>query len=833
MTDIVERSQSRWLSLWPVAVLAFLSLAMFGDLLVNPSKVLGQKETDVALQFLPWRKFGFDQLRRGNLALWNPHIFGGAPFFAGFQSALLYPPNWLHLIVPVGLAIDWIIAIHVFLAGLFMYLWCRHRGLAKAACLLAGAMYMFSGPYFLHVFAGHLPHIAIMVWTPLLLLAIDLASEGEFIPAILLGIFSMSMLLLAGHPQYVYYTGMACVVYVLVNLIFLPKASSAACTLQRAGSSAPGTPLPDPEGSPVGRPLGDDSARAENRGAKFRACALVACLMIVFGGAGITAIQLLSGMDAASESVRSGGIKYEFSATFSFPPENLLTLIAPNVLGDLNPAGESNYFGRNYLWECSLFLSVTGVILAGYGAIASTRHQRRGAIVMVVICFILALGAHTPVHRFLYDHLHGFGDFRGSTKFIYLVAIFLCLLAACGMDALLRAGRASIGLLLGVAAALIGLLIFASLVRISAHHGVSGAWAHLLRSTMENAFDAKEMYWNPIKLGDVKFLADCGDTVSRCLFIACGIMALVLAILAATRRNTRFAYLLVALATIELFIYGRSTRATTPVDLKLPLEQWTSAIKSAPPESRFLDVTTQDSNMGMWFGYDEIWGYDPGVLKRYAELVTTSQQYPADDATQYVAFRKLDLHVFPLLRCAAVLLNDPNHPVVWVPHPMSEVQLISRAYMAPTRDAILGAIQSDDFDPHREVMLESPPNIRPAGSADPGSVEILSQSTDQIELEANVKSPAILLITNAYSHGWRVESIGASPPGQNAYQLMPADWALQAIPLAAGTHHLKLEYLPEAFVIGKWISIAALVGYITFLAWWIRSGKSMKHAFNS
>src|SRR4051812_1256035 len=169
------------------AAFALLTLLLFNDALFDPTKVIAAKSTDLALQFLPWRQFGFDQLRHGNLALWNPHIFGGAPYFAGFQSALLYPPNWLHLFMPVGLAINWITAIHVFLAGLFMHWWCRHRGLAPAASLLAGVIYMFCGPYFLHVFAGHLPHIAIMAWPPLLFLAIDLAFEGELARASLLG----------------------------------------------------------------------------------------------------------------------------------------------------------------------------------------------------------------------------------------------------------------------------------------------------------------------------------------------------------------------------------------------------------------------------------------------------------------------------------------------------------------------------------------------------------------------------------------------------------------------------------------------------------------------
>jgi hypothetical protein len=105
--------------------------------------------------------------------LWNPHIFGGTPYFAGFQSALLYPPNWLHLVMPLGRAINWINALHVFLAGYFTYGWCRYRGASIGGSIIAGIMFMFGGPYFLHLYAGHLPHVAIIVWIPLILLAID------------------------------------------------------------------------------------------------------------------------------------------------------------------------------------------------------------------------------------------------------------------------------------------------------------------------------------------------------------------------------------------------------------------------------------------------------------------------------------------------------------------------------------------------------------------------------------------------------------------------------------------------------------------------------------
>src|SRR5918992_4165195 len=85
--------------------LALLTLAMFAETLIAPgTRVLGAHNTDLALHFLHWREFGFGELAKGNLALWNPHIFAGAPFFGGMQSALLYPLNWLFLVLPLPLA---------------------------------------------------------------------------------------------------------------------------------------------------------------------------------------------------------------------------------------------------------------------------------------------------------------------------------------------------------------------------------------------------------------------------------------------------------------------------------------------------------------------------------------------------------------------------------------------------------------------------------------------------------------------------------------------------------------------------------------------------------
>src|SRR5439155_2313581 len=86
---------------------------------------------------------------------------------------------------------------------------------------------------------------------------------------------------------------------------------------------------------------------------------------MVVAALALAAMQLGPARSYIAESLRSSkGMPYEFAAMFSFPPENMLTLLAPGIFGDMTKVA---YWGRCYLWEMSLFASVTAAALAGYG----------------------------------------------------------------------------------------------------------------------------------------------------------------------------------------------------------------------------------------------------------------------------------------------------------------------------------------------------------------------------------------------------------------------------------------------------------------------------------
>ena len=207
-----------------LAVLFILIILMFTDIIFSAgSMILSSPQTDISNQFIFWRDFGFSELKKGNLALWNPHLFSGAPYFGGFQSALLYPLNFPYLLFPLGIAINLGIMLHLLLLGFFMYLWAVHRGLHPLAALLTGILIMFCGPHFLHIYAGHLPNLCAMTWVPLIFLAVDGLLKKPSLGWGLLGAFAFCMQILAGHPQYVYYTCLAALIYVATALPLLSR----------------------------------------------------------------------------------------------------------------------------------------------------------------------------------------------------------------------------------------------------------------------------------------------------------------------------------------------------------------------------------------------------------------------------------------------------------------------------------------------------------------------------------------------------------------------------------------------------------------------------------
>jgi hypothetical protein len=754
-------------------VLAALTLVIFADVLfISPGRVIGEASlvNDLFKQFAYWRQFGFGELAKGNLALWNPYIFCGSPYFGGAQSALLYPPNWLFMVLPLATALNLSLALHLWLTGVFMYAWAFRRGLGVWASLTAGAVLMLSGAVFLQLLPGHLPHLCTMAWAPLVLLAIDALSDRPSLGWVLVGALAVAMQILAGHPQYFFYTAVTAGVYGLVNLV-----------------------------------------KARRRWVSVGAIAVMFA-----AAAAVAAVQLLTTLSESSEVLRSGGLDIAKAGQYSFPPENFACFLAPAFFGGVPGM---DYWGRWFSWEVQPFISVGGLCLALYGAILGPPSKRRFSSLMVLLALVLAMGGYVPVvFRFTHDYLPGFDRFRNSGRFLYPATLFLAMLCGVGLQTLVSQRRFRLG-----SAAVAGAVTIALVIAGVAMQGWASAprpevWENCLRA-MQQSGESWLAKGNPQAFTQDAYARHVGDFASQSALIAAATAGAIAVILILTRWQPRAGYLLAVLALAELVVFDRFTqRPTFELATNQPPELC-QMVGPAADDSRTLNPILPD--LAMAIGGLDLWGYDSFVLRRYMQFIYFTQGWPADNVDYFQHVGALRPHaLFAMLRCRTILLPQRDQlSVLALSSAMGRLHLVGQYQVRGSPGGVLAAMGEADFDPRRTVILEEQPPIVPAGASEAGWAKVTDSSTDCLTIQAELSTPAILLITDSYSKFWRGRALPGS--SQKNYTVMPADYCLRAVPLAAGRHEFRLEYLPTGFLIGRWVSTGAVAAYAAALILYI------------
>jgi len=728
--------------------------------LAPPDLLVGSAATDLNGQFLAWRAFAAAQLRAGHLPGWNPFTYAGEPFLGGFQSAVFYPPNLLFLVLPIARAVNLSLLLHLFILAAGLDRWGRQRGLHPLAAALGGFTLALSGPVFPHLYAGHLSNLCTLAWAPWVFAGADAWARRGDRRGLLLATGAAALQLLAGHLQYAYYTAIAVAL----------QAALAAWT---------------------------------DRSVRRRALPGVAALYV--GAAALAAAQLLPGLAATREGLRQSRLDPAFAAQFSLPPENLLTAVAPGLFG--TPTG-SVYWGRCYEWEMSLFLGVTGAVLLAV-ALADPVHgrsARRGAGLAAALLGV-ALGRHTPLFPLLYSWVPGLDRFRGWSKFSFPADVLLALVIAQGADAVIR-GRLPRPRFAGLVAALgaLGLLAGAWL----------GTYPLALAPWIARVQASGESYLPAATFADPATLAAAAPQAAGSIAVAGGLALAAAASLLAARRRPALRWITPGLLPLELLAFAASQFATFPAEAAAPAEL-RAYVAAHPGDYRVQNLL--EPNNGFLLGAPDIWGNDPGLPKRYAEFMAFSQGADPERATQNVTFRAPS-PLYALLRLRYVFnrSGDGFH-VYAIPGALDRIQLVSAYRVGRNRDEIFAGLSETDFDPRRTVLLESPPTPGPASAATAGagSWRIVESSPDALTVEADVASPALLLVTDGYSRDWHAYALPGS--SQRAYQVMPADYVLRATPLGAGHHRIEFRYEPTGLHPGIALSVAAWFAWAVALAW--------------
>ena len=161
-------------------------------------------------------------------------------------------------------------------------------------------------------------------------------------------------------------------------------------------------------------------------------------------------------------------------------------------------------------------------------------------------------------------------------------------------------------------------------------------------------------------------------------------------------------------------------------------------------------------------------------------------------------------------RFRPIFHDTPNR--VWVFENPSALPLAflapkDHAKIVPDEQAQRKQVLAADFDPRRTVILPAEP-ARFAGRsspAQPDSVQTVSRNSNEFDIEASADQDSFLVLNEADYPGW-----SASVDGQPA-QVLRTNYAFMSVPIATGTHTIKVRLESTSFRVGAALSLLGVI----------------------
>lgn len=756
------------------AVYFILTIFLFRDFVFSGSMLFGN---DTIPDGVYTRQYYKDyHAEYGGIPRWNPFILGGLPFIDAMHGDTFYPGAWIQLFMPLTRALGHKLVWHVFLAGMFMYIFLRTLRVRRDAAFLGGLMYMLAPSFISLVFPGHDAKMYVIAFLPL---AFAFLESGMNAPRLwkfaALGAV-MGLLILTSHVQMAYYSFWAMGLYFLFRLFTARK-----------------------EGVP--------SAGLAGRTGMF--------VLAVALAVGLGLVQLFPSYKfTTSQSVRSGEERtgYAYATSWSMHPEEVMGMIVPSFPGYQKGTEENFYWGRNPFKLNSEYNGILPILFAILCLVAWRRSQTWFFLGLGALALIYAVGANTPLYHLFYSLAPGVKNFRAPGMIIFLFTFAATAMSATFLSAFLdrktmegkQSGR---GLLYAAGAVMATALIFSMM---GSH--LFDMWNGLLYNGITPDKSGKMAENVPYFTTDLWKVA---------IFAA---LALVGVWMFLSRRiGSAALIILLALVAIvdEAPVAGRYITTVDPLTFSpLRPDQSVQDLRAKMNNSspfRVLGMlnSIHQSNYYAMFGIQMADGTHNNELQSY-ELFRggrISENYLAG----WVDLKKpaLDPPGIPLnnfLKVAGVkyILLPTGQGNIEVVENVAALDraFITHGYVVAKGDtAAVNILKDRAFDPARTAIVNAEPAQKPASPADSTAVsrvESMMYKARGAEITANFASPGLLVLTDNWTPYWKAEVDGKPAPVLKAYG------TFMAVAASEGKHRVVFTFNSQPYQTGKTVTLASL-----------------------
>jgi hypothetical protein len=772
---------------WPLLALAVSTIPVAG--VFTLSKVFFVR--DLTLAFRPRFLFLRHAFASGTLPLWDPYPAHGQPAINDALYQLFHLPSLLiRLLLPEIPAYNVWVALPVPLAAAGMYLFLRKK-LSPPAAALGAIAFGLSGPI---VSSTNFPNMSWSIATlPFVMWSLERLFERRSAGAATLLASMVALQALAGEPV------------------------SLAATLATAFAY---TTLPRPR-------------RGDLRLAALTAYGLVA-------GGLLAAIQYVPLALATRGSARASMVDTDF---WTFHPLALIELLVPHFFGE--------YFNSNLrelAWMLALnsgrdpfyYTMYIGVPIALLAAIAmvSSRPGTRFWTVMVAVCALGSLGAHTPFYPALQALLPLLRSFRFPVKYLSLAGFGVATLAAMAFQWVLDGDVPRRALRVVLIAS--GILALATYVTI--------AWVLIAPELPIRGFFRLAVWAKvPAPIQGAEFLLYRARPLLSSLLLKLLSGSFLLWLAASARRERRLALTVFSVfIVVDVLVSNGSVNPTTSPEL-IRDPEWRAHIpgdthqrvyvggrldgyvntsdEDAPKYVRSLDEYSEMEQR--YVVVSEFMLQPSGARLRESMSYDLPVLWPLEFARAHSLFvissRQARLRFLERVGTRYVLLPTPPYPGAKPIAQMnaaeqmhlydlypdaSRAAIVPDAFIGPSVEWQIQGMFLERFHPSDGVLVSDPPPP-PAGFRAPGvpaSATFAEDGLDRVVVHAALPADGYLALFDTYNPDWKVDVDGAAAP------LMRADGLFRAVHLTSGRHVVTFTYRPRALYAGAAISaLTALV----------------------
>ena len=776
----------------PVALIT-IGILFFLDFLFSDKNLFFR---DILNFHYPLRRVLIDSYTRWQFPLWNPYIYLGQPMLANPNYMAFYPTNLFHLFWSFNYAFKLHFVIHPLLAGPGLYFLQRRLGILPLAAFGGALVYEFSGAVlsFLNVY-NIVPAVALVPWIAWSFLrALERRSGPRLVT---LGIL-IALQIVAFEPLMV-----QCSILLLAGLSILHILT------------------------------------AENRRQGLRSVIQVGFASGLFG-VGVAAVQVLPALELMPYTVRGTGYAATLVSWWSMHPMDLVNFLVPRFFGDSYTMTASLYWGEGFHFGregyiVSYFIGGGTLLLAVLSFWSAQKRLRSVLLGLACISLILALGQFTPAYYWLGKIIPIFRLGRFPSKFALLLTLSLAILAALGLEVVLKLREEQ----KRRRAVLVGPVLLALAIAILC----LGLWLYLqinpqiLADRIRSLLEPTMAPFKDVKGITAQMTASLKWTGTFALIFA-GLL-----LLAGFRKRTPLpaSLLILALGAEILPQNLRLTPLMSGADVDFVSEVTTHlGQRSAEVVHRVMHLDSamhvavhrlKVPNLSVaWYSLlnrrtgQPFFGIMNGV--QYALFVPIDDLNTTESNNLLEAYKRLQgedgLALLKKVNCMRVLTQgqiDSERVRLEASFETSSdmpvrvyrlEDILPRAYIATgvrraaSHANALDLVADPSFPARDTVVLEDPGPVSPAGHSS-GEARLRDYQNQFVRYETSSAVPGYLVLLDSYFPGWTAKLDGKPVP------ILRANYAFRAVEIPQGIHTVEFQYKPLSFYAGLTISLVSIV----------------------